>query len=63
MEYVEGAPIDAYCDEHRLEIGERIRLFRDVCSAVRYAHGRNVVHRDLKPHNILVTPSGTVKLP
>src|ERR1700678_1383228 len=49
MEYVEGLPIDEYCDHHRLSIDDRLRLFREVCSAVEYAHGKLVIHRDLKP--------------
>ena len=62
MEYVEGVPITTHCDERRLTIDERLRLFRDVCAAVGYAHQSLVVHRDLKPSNILVTAGGTVKL-
>lgn len=62
MEYVDGQPIDAYCDEHRLDPGARLKLFRDVCAAVQYAHEHRVVHRDLKPSNILVTARGVVKL-
>ena len=62
MDYVEGTPIDAYCDAHKLETEERIRLFLPVCSAVSYAHQRLVIHRDLKPPNILVTTDGTPKL-
>ncbi len=62
MEYVEGLPIDRYCDERRLTIAERIELFRTVCHAVHYAHQSLVVHRDLKPSNILVTADGQVKL-
>ncbi|MEM6792965.1 MAG: serine/threonine-protein kinase [Acidobacteriota bacterium] len=62
MEYVEGLPIDRYCDEHRLPIRERLKLFRQVCSAVEYAHRNLVVHRDLKPSNVLVTEDGTPKL-
>jgi serine/threonine protein kinase/tetratricopeptide (TPR) repeat protein len=62
MEYVEGAPIDRYCDRRRLTISERLKLFQGVCSAVQYAHQRLVVHRDLKPGNILVTPEGVPKL-
>lgn len=55
MEYVEGRPIDEYCDAHRLSVTGRLELFRQVCSAVAYAHQHLVVHRDLKPSNILVT--------
>ncbi|MDQ7053776.1 MAG: serine/threonine-protein kinase, partial [candidate division KSB1 bacterium] len=62
MEYVEGEPIDAYCDRHRLTIEARLRLFLQVCDAVHAAHRNLVVHRDLKPGNILVTPDGTAKL-
>jgi serine/threonine protein kinase len=62
MEFVEGQPIDRWCDERRLNVGQRIELFRSVISAVRYAHQRLVVHRDLKPGNIFVTHDGTVKL-
>lgn len=62
MEYVEGKPLDDFCEERGLTAPERIRLFRDVCSAVQYAHGRLVVHRDLKPENILVDLQGTPRL-
>jgi non-specific serine/threonine protein kinase/serine/threonine-protein kinase len=62
MEYIEGEPIDAYAARHALGIGQRLRLFRQVCAAVQYAHQNLVVHRDLKPGNILVTSSGTPKL-
>src|SRR5690554_1919804 len=62
MEYVEGLPIDAYCDRHRLDVEQRLRLFRQVCGAVHYAHQNLVIHRDLKPSNILVTEAGQVKL-
>lgn len=62
MEYIEGRPIDAYCDDNGLSTMERIRLFRTVCRAVQYAHRKLIVHRDLKPGNILVTADGTVKL-
>ncbi len=62
MEYVEGQPIDGYCDEARLPTATRLELFLSVCSAVSHAHQRLVVHRDLKPGNILVAPDGTPKL-
>jgi len=62
MELVEGAPIDEYCEAHRLRLTDRLGLFRDVCAAVQYAHQRLVVHRDLKPGNILVASDGTPKL-
>ena len=62
MEYVEGEPIDVYCDQRRLSINERLKLFRTVCAAAHYAHQNLVVHRDLKPSNILVTKDGEPKL-
>ncbi len=62
MEYVEGAPIDRWCDEQRLSIRERLELFVKVCAAVQYAHQHLVVHRDLKPGNILVNAQGEPKL-
>ena len=54
MEYVEGVPIDEYCTDRKLSIDERLALFRQICEAVDFAHRRLVVHRDLKPRNILV---------
>jgi non-specific serine/threonine protein kinase/serine/threonine-protein kinase len=62
LEYVEGMAIDEYCDRHQLSTVERLRLFRIVCSAVQHAHQNLVVHRDLKPNNILITADGTPKL-
>jgi tetratricopeptide (TPR) repeat protein len=62
MEYVDGLPIDRYCDRHALSTIERLKLFRKVCSAVSYAHHHAVIHRDIKPSNILVTSDGTPKL-
>jgi eukaryotic-like serine/threonine-protein kinase len=62
MEYVDGEPIDVYCHRRRLGIAERIDLFLQVCAAVQYAHRNLVVHRDIKPGNILVTPDGGARL-
>lgn len=62
MEFVDGKPIDEYCFEKNLSISERLLLFLQVCLAVSFAHSRLVVHRDLKPTNILVTTNGTIKL-
>lgn len=62
MEYVEGRPLDQYCDENRLDLRKRLKLFIDICAAVQYAHQNLIIHRDLKPANILVTADGTAKL-
>ena len=62
MEYVDGVPITRYCADARLRLSERLQLFRQVCSAVHYAHRHAVVHRDLKPANILVTAEGVPKV-
>ena len=62
MEFVDGVPIDRYCDDHTLNVSERLKLFQAVCGAVHFAHQRLVVHRDLKPSNILVDNAGAVKL-
>jgi serine/threonine protein kinase len=62
MDYVEGRPINEYCDVHKLTIEQRLRLFGTVCGAVEHAHQNLVIHRDLKPSNILVTAEGTPKL-
>jgi eukaryotic-like serine/threonine-protein kinase len=62
MEYVDGIPIDAYCDSNRLDVKARLQLFQTVCAAVHYAHQNLIVHRDLKPSNILVTADGIPKL-
>ena len=55
MEFVDGMPIDEFCDEHHLDVSSRIRLFMDVCEAIQHAHAKGVIHRDLKPGNILVS--------
>jgi serine/threonine-protein kinase len=62
IEYVEGVPIRQYCESNNLPLDERLRLFGQVCAAVHYAHQNLVVHRDLKPDNILVTADRQVKL-
>jgi serine/threonine-protein kinase len=59
MEYVEGAPIDQFCDEQKLDLRARLELFRAVCAAVQFAHQRLIVHCDLKPSNVLVRSDGT----
>ncbi len=63
MEYVEGEPISAYCDRHRLTISARLELFLRVCEGVQHAHQKAVIHRDLKPSNILVTEVDGKPLP
>jgi serine/threonine protein kinase len=62
LEYVEGTPITAYCDEKKLSVDARLALFRQVLAAVQYAHTNLVIHRDLKPSNIMVTHEGYVRL-
>lgn len=62
MEYIEGDPIYLYCDAKRLDIRDRLRLFCQVCDAVDYAHQKQIIHRDIKPNNILVTSGGIPKL-
>jgi serine/threonine protein kinase/tetratricopeptide (TPR) repeat protein len=62
MEYVDGKPLDVFCDERTLTIDRRLELFLQVCDAVDRAHRRLVVHRDLKPANILITAEGAAKL-
>jgi eukaryotic-like serine/threonine-protein kinase len=62
MEHIQGAPLDRYCDQHKLSVTQRLQLFRTVCSAVQFAHQKLVIHRDIKPSNILVTNEGVAKL-
>ena len=62
MDYVDGVPIDVYCDNNSLSIKSRIRLFLGVLAAVAHAHARLIVHRDIKPSNVLVDSSGNVRL-
>lgn len=62
LEYIEGQPIDRWCEAGELDVRARIRLFLQVLDAVAHAHGKLLLHRDLKPPNILVTAEGQVKL-
>ena len=62
MEFVDGKPIDVYCDEHALPVEGRLALFADICDAVHHLHQNLVVHRDIKPSNILVDAAGRPKL-
>jgi serine/threonine-protein kinase len=62
MEYIQGQPLQDYCDSHRIALPGRLRTFQQVCSAVTYAHRNLIVHRDLKPSNILVTEDGVPHL-
>jgi non-specific serine/threonine protein kinase/serine/threonine-protein kinase len=62
MEFIDGEPLDAWCERNGLSVRQRLELFLRVCAAVEFAHRRLVVHRDLKPGNILVTAEGSPKL-
>ncbi len=62
MEYIDGLSVDVYCDRHQLTIEQRLRLFLKICSAVQCAHQNLIMHRDLKPTNILVNNEGQPKL-
>jgi serine/threonine protein kinase len=62
LEYIDGTTIDEYCDQHKLGVEARVRLFLDVLAAVAHAHANLIVHRDIKPSNVLVTTGGEVKL-
>jgi len=62
MDYVEGVPIDEFCRSNQLSVRSRLLLFLNVCAAVRYAHRNLVIHRDLKPGNILITKDGVPRL-
>ncbi len=62
MEYVNGVDINRYCNEHHLNLRQRIGLFMQVGNAVAYAHRNLIIHRDLKPSNIVVSPEGEIKL-
>lgn len=62
MEYIDGETLYNYCDGHRLPIRERLKIFQRICSAIEYAHERQIVHRDIKPSNVLINRSGSPKL-
>src|SRR5262249_14214618 len=62
MEYIEGEPVDVYCERHKLSTPGRLKLFQSVCSATSYAHQNLVIHRDIKAANILVTEDGVPRL-
>ncbi len=62
MEYTPGLTIDSYCSEHQLSVKQKLDLFLQLCSAVQHAHQNLIIHRDIKPNNILVSENGTVKL-
>ncbi len=62
MDFVEGESLHKYCDNNKLNLRQRLELFRQVCEAVDYAHQKKIVHRDLKPSNVLVNRYGIPKL-
>ena len=63
MELVSGVPITRYCDEHKLNTEERLRILIGVCHAIQHAHQKGIIHRDIKPSNILVSVSDGAPLP
>ncbi|MEZ5344682.1 MAG: tetratricopeptide repeat protein [Pyrinomonadaceae bacterium] len=62
LEYIEGDPVDEYCERNKLTLNQRLKLFNRICDAVAFAHQKLIVHRDLKPSNILITKDGEPKL-
>src|SRR5271156_2682878 len=63
MEYVDGLPINQYCDRHRLTMRQRMELFIQVCEGVQHAHQKAIIHRDLKPSNVLVVEQDNKPVP
>ncbi|MFC1765896.1 protein kinase [Planctomycetota bacterium] len=63
MEYVKGMSVTRYCDERKLDIEQRLKLFKDVCEAMHHAHQKGIIHRDLKPSNILISMHGDRAVP
>lgn len=62
MEFIEGEPLYKYSDRKKLPINERLKLFRQICQAIDFAHQNQIIHRDIKPPNILIGTGGTPKL-
>jgi non-specific serine/threonine protein kinase/serine/threonine-protein kinase len=63
MEYVKGLSITRYCDEKKLSIEQRLRLFEQVCEGIHHAHQKGIIHRDIKPSNILISVHGDKAVP
>lgn len=62
MEFIEGIPVNRYCEKKNCDLKEKLELFLSICSAISYAHKRKIIHRDIKPSNILVTEENIPKL-
>ncbi len=62
MEYVRGMSITRYCDEHRLDVEQRLKLFQEVCEGVHHAHQKGIIHRDIKPSNVFITDDDQAKI-